>query len=71
MEDDEHVELLNLLAGHQGKVLLSGYENDLYNRMLTGWRKVHKKNQAEAGVSRVETLWMNYDIGQEEIFFMD
>lgn len=71
MEDDEHVELLNLLAGHPGKVLLSGYENDLYNRMLTGWRKVHKKTQAEAGVSRVETLWMNYDIGQEELFFMD
>lgn len=64
MEDGEHIELLKLLAVHPGKVLLSGYENDLYNNMLTGWKKVQKKTQAEAGIPRVETLWMNYDTGQ-------
>lgn len=67
MEDGEHVELLKLLAEHPGKVLLSGYENDLYNDMLPGWKKVHKKTQAEAGIPRVETLWMNYEIGQQEL----
>lgn len=67
MEDQEHVDLLEILAKHPGKVLLSGYDNDLYNDMLLGWRKVHKKTQAEAGISRVETLWMNYEIGQQEL----
>lgn len=64
MEDQEHVELLQLLADHPGKVLLSGYDNDLYNSMLPGWNKVQKKTQAEAGIPRIETLWMNYEAGQ-------
>ena len=59
MEDDEHIELLKLLVEHPGKVLLSGYDNDLYNQILIGWRKV--------GIPRVETLWMNYEIGQVEL----
>lgn len=67
MEDNEHIELLELLVEHPGKVLLSGYDNDLYNQMLIGWRKVSKKTQAEAGIPRVETLWMNYEIGQVEL----
>ena len=67
MEDDEHIELLKLLVEHPGKVLLSGYDNDLYNQILIGWRKVSKKTQAEAGIPRVETLWMNYEIGQVEL----
>ena len=66
MEDQDHIELLKVLAEHPGKVLLSGYDNELYNDMLPGWRKAQKKTQAEAGIPRVETLWMNYEIGQME-----
>ena len=67
MQDQEHIELLELLAGHPGKVLLSGYDNELYNDMLPGWRKMQKKTQAEAGIPRIETLWMNYEVGQIEL----
>ncbi|RGS10826.1 DNA adenine methylase [Enterocloster bolteae] len=67
MGDAEHIELLKLLAEHPGKVLLSGYDNDLYNQYLLGWRKAQKKTQAEAGIPRVETLWMNYEIGQAKL----
>lgn len=68
MDDSDHVELLEILVQHPGKILISGYENDLYNQYLVGWKKVHKKAQAEAGLSRVETLWMNYQINQMDIF---
>lgn len=68
MENTEHVELLEILAGHPGKVLLSGYDNDLYNSYLSGWKKVQKKTQAEAGLPRTETLWMNYKTDQMDIF---
>lgn len=64
MTDSDHVELLEVLKDHPGKVLLSGYDNSLYNNLLSGWHKVHKKTQAEAGIARTETLWMNYEIGQ-------
>lgn len=61
MENWEHEELLKLLVVHPGKVLLSGYDNDMYNDMLRGWKKAQKKTRANAGVSRTETLWMNYE----------
>lgn len=67
MSDQDHEELLQALFGHPGKVLISGYDNDLYNDMLPGWYKVQKKTQAEAGIPRVETLWMNYEIGQMKL----
>lgn len=63
-----HQKLLNMLVEHPGKVLLSGYDNDLYNGVLRGWNKVQRKTQAENGLARTETLWMNYEIGQSELF---
>lgn len=64
MSNEQHMELLEVLCQHPGKVLLSGYDNDLYNNMLTGWNKVQKKTCAEGGRARIETLWMNYETGQ-------
>ena len=67
MDDKEHIKLLTTLSCHPGKVLISGYDNDLYNNMLLGWNKVQRKTQAEKGLPRIETLWMNYEIGQTEL----
>lgn len=67
MLDKQHEELLEVLVKHQGKVLLSGYENDLYSEVLSGWKKVKKETRAEGGRKRIETLWMNYDIEQVQI----
>lgn len=61
MTDQEHVDLLSVLINHPGKIMISGYENDLYNKVLKGWRKVSKETLAEGGLKRVETLWMNYE----------
>lgn len=71
MTDQEHIELLQVLSNHPGKVLLSGYDNDLYNKMLCGWKKVQKNTLAEGGAKRTETLWMNYSLeqGQMSIVF--
>lgn len=67
MSETDHKELLKLLTVHPGKVLLSGYDNDLYNKMLGGWNKVQKDTQAEGGRRRTETLWMNYDIEEKQM----
>lgn len=45
---------------HPGPVMISGYENDLYNSALKGWTKIKKDTQAEGGTKREECLWMNY-----------
>lgn len=67
MSDEEHEELLETLLNHPGKVLLSGYDSDLYNNMLGGWNKVQKNTRAEGGRKRTETLWMNYDIEEKQM----
>ena len=67
MSDAEHEELLETLLDHPGKVLLSGYENDIYNKVLSDWNKVQKETRAEQGLKRIETLWMNYDAGEGQM----
>ena len=60
MSDKQHMELLELLKNHPGRILLSGYENSLYDELLSGWNKAKKDTQAEGGLKRTEVLWMNY-----------
>lgn len=67
MNDSMHEDLLKELVRHPGKILLSGYDNDMYNDMLHKWNKVQKSTRAEGGRARTETLWMNYDIDQGQI----
>lgn len=62
MDDCEHESLLKVLVKHPGRILLSGYDNEMYGDYLVGWGKVQKETRAENGLSRIETLWMNYDI---------
>lgn len=61
MNSNQHIELLHLLRNHPGKVMISGYENDLYDAMLNDWQKAVKETCAEHGLKRTEVLWMNYD----------
>ncbi len=70
MNDNEHEKLLKTVVSHPGKILLSGYDNDMYEDYLFKWNKVQKETRAENGLARTETLWMNYDIyeGQMSIF---
>ncbi len=67
MSNAEHKELLDALIDHPGKVLISGYDNNLYNTVLSGWNKVQINTRAEGGRKRTETLWMNYDIEEKQM----
>lgn len=66
-DNEEHEILLNVLKSHLGPVMLSGYDSDLYNDFLNGWRKTEIKTQAEQGKQRVEVIWMNFDCGYEQL----
>lgn len=59
MKDSEHEELLLILNKHKGFVLLSGYDNDLYNDLLQGWSKLTKMSTTDAATSKQEVLWLN------------
>ena len=65
MTDDQHIKLLEALKKHKGKVMISSYENDLYDNHLVGWRKEFKVTTAENSLKRTEVIYMNY--GQDEV----
>ena len=67
MTDQDHVELLELLLQHKGPVIISGYQSDLYDEMLQGWNKESISAQAEHGVPRIETIWMNYKVPNKQM----
>lgn len=58
MTDADHAELLDALLEHQGIVLLSGYDCDVYNDMLYTWRKGTMQMADECGMRWIECLWI-------------
>jgi len=66
MTAEQHRQLLNVLLACKGKVILSGYPNELYDRALSQWRRVDVDiaNHAAGGESKrrmTECLWLNYE----------
>ena len=60
MTDSEHRMMLDLLKRTKAKVMISGYESDLYNEYLESWNKKVFSSNAEYGGKRTEVVWMNY-----------
>lgn len=65
MSDEDHRNLLRVILQCKGKVMLSGYENTLYDERLVGWRRevIKIPNHAAGGKKKrvmEEVLWMNF-----------
>lgn len=60
-DQQDHERLLAFLQGLKGKVVLSGYDSELYARHLDGWRKECKVSHDTQGGKKIECLWMNYN----------
>ena len=73
MTREQHIELINTLINVKGKVILSGYDNDIYNKLLdNGWKKIilgefskrgQKTNNGELTKGK-EFVWINYDLDE-------
>ena len=64
MSEQDHVDLLEKIVNHPAKIMISGYDNDLYRYYLKNWTWDARDAQAEGGVVRREVIWYNY--GMEE-----
>lgn len=56
MSDQEHEELLKTIIIFTGKVIISGYDHEMYNDYLKGWDMRSIKSQIERGGTRTEIL---------------
>ncbi|OAC24296.1 DNA adenine methylase [Escherichia coli] len=57
-----HEQLLAVARTMTGMVMISGYDSDVYNDMLVGWKKTKKSSRISAGRGtkvRTECMWLN------------
>lgn len=62
MDDKKHIELLSALKQSKSKIILSGYDNELYNSELEGWYTDEKETTAQMGLPRTEKIWFNFNL---------
>lgn len=61
MNDEEQNNLLDVLLAHKGPVVLSGYDNKLYNDRLSGWYREETTCYSQVCSKKREVLWLNYE----------
>jgi DNA adenine methylase len=65
MGEGQHNELLTVIGASKGRVMLSGYHSELYERRLRDWTR-HEfalPNQAAGGKQKrqmTEVVWCNF-----------
>lgn len=69
MTDKGHEDMLKKALKSKAKIMISGYESDMYIDYLKGWKKAYFKSQAESAKPRQEVIWMNYDPPQRQLSF--
>lgn len=60
LDDKGQNDTLDVLIAHKGPVLLSGYDNDLYNDRLKGWYREEIDSYSQVCSKKREILWMNF-----------
>ncbi len=71
LDAKDHEELLMLLMEHKGQVVISGYETELYDKMLAGWNRYEKTAYSQVGSKKREIIWMNYEPLVRQMTFDD
>lgn len=62
MSDKQHMDMIDLVRSNKSKIILSGYDNELYNSALNDWQTAELKTTAQFGLHRTEKIWMNFNI---------
>lgn len=69
MTDVDHEELLKVISESKARIMISGYESEMYNDYLSGWYKEKFTSCAEHSGRRTEVIWMNYELNQQTSLF--
>lgn len=60
-------QLLSLITQSRAKIVISGYDSDLYNTALDGWRKASTMSHTTSAKMATEVIWMNYQPPEKQI----
>ena len=61
MSLDDQNRLLSLITQSRAKIIISGYDSELYNTALQGWHKDSTMSRTTSTEMATETIWMNYE----------
>ena len=65
MSDEDHERMINLILKSKAKIMLSGYDNEIYNNLVeNGWNRLELKSPNSCS-DATEYVWINYDIPHE------
>ena len=67
MSDQDHGELLDVLLDHKGPVLISGYDNSLYQDRLRHWHREEAVSYSQTAARRTEVIWMNFEPESQQV----
>ena len=67
MPDRNHIELMETVVDSRAKIIISGYDCELYDFYLGNWNKAQITARTQDNKCRVETLWMNYDLEGQQL----
>lgn len=67
LDNRGHAELLEIISKSRAKIIISGYESDLYNSALAGWNKDSTMCQTTSTEMATETIWMNYAPSEKQL----
>ena len=69
MSTEEHEKLLSILCESKSKIILSGYDSELYNSYLKelNWKKIIIPTQNFTGKKSDEVLWINYEYHGQQL----
>jgi len=68
MSEEEHIDLLECIIDMKAKIMISGYDNDLYNKYLKDWNTDYINCQKEYGGLAKEKVWFNYEYQSQQRF---
>lgn len=72
MDDRNHNDLIDVLQAHKGPVILSGYDNRLYNDRLKSWHREETTAYSQVCSKKQEVLWMNFEPSRQmSLYDMD
>lgn len=69
MSEGEHEQLLKSILQSNAKIMISGYDSEMYNDYLAGWQKETFKSCSEYGKCCTEIVWMNYKQNLQQTIF--
>lgn len=62
MSDEDHERMINLILKSKAKIMLSGYDNEIYNKLVENeWNRLELESPNSCS-DATEYVWINYDI---------